>query len=72
MKPDLKFQLHRLDQAVFSLLDERARLIKEIGAPAAVPLDDILSRHSGTLQAATMRKLATAIDEAYSNEDASQ
>lgn len=69
MIPDLKFQLHRLDQAVFSLLDERARLIQEMGTPAAVPLDDILSRHSGTLAAATIRKLATAIDEAYSNEE---
>ena len=55
MIPDLKFQLHRLDQAVFSLLDERARLIQEMGTPAACTADQkgfqCLSANAGSPQA---------------------
>ncbi len=75
---DHRYQLLRLDRAIFELLDARARLVEEMagagsdepsraGAPR-VAADDILARHAGALGADRIRAIAAAIDGAFGAE----
>tara|TARA_B100000579_G_C22728974_1_gene803218 strand:- start:636 stop:866 length:231 start_codon:yes stop_codon:yes gene_type:complete len=61
---DLRYQLYRLDQAIFQLLDERAGLTVEIGAPPEIAVDDLLARHQGKLNAQELNTIADAIHKA--------
>ncbi len=65
MKPDLRFQIQRLDRSLLRLLDERARIQGELGAPVPMDRDDLLARHEGPLSAGQIRLLADAIDQAF-------
>ncbi len=64
---DLRYQLYRLDQAIFQLLDERAKLTAEIGTPPEIAVDDLLARHQGHLNAPELKTIADAIDQACKN-----
>ena len=66
MKPDLSYQLDRIDASIFNLLDERARVVGELDGPTpSVAIGDILARHDGAMTADAMKAVAKAIDEAF-------
>ena len=65
----LRHQLTTLDRSIASLLDERARLVREAAATtsgATVPgaaIDDLLARASGDFPAPALRAVFAAADE---------
>ena len=58
-------QLRRLDQALVSLLDERARLVRAAGGSLRAPSHaDILRRYDGPLDAQALSAVLDAINRA--------
>ena len=66
MKPvDYQYQIERIDKALFTLLDERARIASQTGSMPSLAIGDILARYDGLLEPASMRHIAEAIDAAF-------
>ena len=66
MSLTLRHQLTALDRALAHLLDERARLSRELahGAPLPAPaLDDVLARTEGDFPAPAQERVFKAVDE---------
>ena len=66
MSLTLRHQLTALDRALAHLLDERARLSRELarGAPLPAPaLDDVLARTDGDFPAPILEHVFAAVDE---------
>ncbi len=66
MSLTLRHQLTALDRALAHLLDERARLAREIASCASLPapaLDDALARMDGCFPAAGLERVFQAVDE---------
>jgi hypothetical protein len=65
MSLTLRHQLTALDRALAHLLDERARLSREMvrGAPLPAPaLDDVLARTQGDFPAPALERVFEAVD----------
>jgi chorismate mutase len=66
MSLTLRHQLTALDRALAHLLDERARLSREMvrGAPLPAPaLEDVLARTAGQFPAPALKRVFEAVDE---------
>ncbi|MDP6387062.1 MAG: hypothetical protein QGI93_12785 [Planctomycetota bacterium] len=66
MSLTLRHQLTALDRALAHLLDERARLSRELacGAPLPAPaLEDVLARTEGDFPAPALERVFEAVDE---------
>tara|TARA_B100000029_G_scaffold395264_1_gene393020 strand:+ start:393 stop:620 length:228 start_codon:yes stop_codon:yes gene_type:complete len=66
---DYQYQLERIDKALFTLLDERARIAAEFGKVPSLAIGDILARYDGVLNPSSMRRIAEAIDAAFTSTD---
>ncbi|KAA3613465.1 MAG: hypothetical protein DWQ01_02780 [Planctomycetota bacterium] len=66
MKAALRHQLAQLDRSLLALLNERARLLREVplddpGRRAA--LEDLMRRHGGPFDAAALNRVFENIDQ---------
>ena len=63
MNPAQRNQLKHLDRSIAALLDERARLVRQVASDDARPaVEDILRRSSGDFPAQTLRAVFELID----------
>jgi len=60
MNPALRTHLRALDSALLSLVDERARLLRDESARAS--LEDLLRRYEGPLPADAVRELFDVLE----------
>jgi len=66
MNPALRHQLASLDRTILALLDERARMLREVDAvdPARrAALADLLRRQTGPLPAHVVRRIFELVDQ---------
>jgi len=62
VRPGLRHQLIHLDRALMGLLNERARLARELGEDGAGTVEDLLRRTRGAFPAPALRAVFEVIE----------